>query len=165
MSFFSCEEKMKTDADNGDKRSHSFPCAHHAHMHTLMQRLPIERQLEVVDMNNEDMDMLEWIVRKTIPIPKKYYWETGNTDLPRNVKIWHNVVGSMSGAVKWLDRVGKPVVDATGLTASRFDYVESTMTDKQKAMAIQTASARRLNKSQKSNRSLSYPEQDSASFA
>ena len=143
----------------------------HTHIHPPIHthRLPIERQLEVVDMDNEDMDMLEWIVRKTIPIPKQYYWETGNTDLPRNVKVWHNVVGSLSGAVKWLDRVGKPVVDATGLTASRFDYVESTMTDKQKEIAIQTASARRLNcpnnnnKNKTSSRSsLSYPDKDGA---
>ena len=115
--------------------------------------LPIERQLELVDMNDEDMDMLEWIVRKIIPIPKQYYWESTTTsrstdasNLPRSVVIWHNVVGTLSRAVQWIDRMGTPVADATGLTSSRFDYVLSTMTDEQKKIAAQTARDRKIKK-------------------
>ena len=111
--------------------------------------MPIERQLEIVDMNNPDMDMLEWIVRKTIPIPKQYYWETGNTSLPRTVILWHNIVGSLSHAIQWLDRNGKPLVDATGLSSSRFDYVLSTMTEEQKNIAAETARQRKQKLKQK----------------
>ena len=113
----------------------------------------MERQLEIVDMNDEDMDMLEWIVRKIIPIPKQYYWESTTTsrstdasNLPRSVVIWHNVVGTLSRAVQWIDRMGTPVADATGLTSSRFDYVLSTMTDEQKKIAAQTARDRKIKK-------------------
>ena len=100
-------------------------------------------------MNNEDMDMLEWIVRKIVPIPKRYYWEapdptdtttstntTSTVPLPRSILLWHNVVGTLSRAVQWLDRMGPSVADATGLSTSRFDYVLSTMTDDQKQQMI-----------------------------
>ena len=112
--------------------------------HIYFHRLPIELQLEEVDMNDEDMDMLEWMVRRTIPIPKQYYWETGNTDLPYKTRQWHNIVGGLSGAVKWLDRIGKPVVEATGLTSSRFADVESTMSERQKSISKLNASTRKL---------------------
>lgn len=100
-------------------------------------------------MNNEDMDMLEWIVRKIVPIPKQYYWETDDTtttitNLPRSVLVWHNVVGSLSRAVQWLDRMGTPVAHATGLSTSRFDYVLSTMTPEQKEMAAEIVRERKL---------------------
>jgi hypothetical protein len=121
------------------------------------KEVSIELQLEEVDMNNEDMDALEWIVRKTIPIPKKYYWETGNTDLPLRIKAWHQTVGSLSAAVKWIERVGEPVVAATGITTSRFDYVGSTMTDKQWEKARASARERR-EKIRQSRRALSVEE-------
>lgn len=95
-------------------------------------------------MDNEDMDMLEWLVRRTIPIPKQYYWETGNDDLPRKVKIWHNVVGSLSASIKWIERIGKPVANATGLTSSRFDYVKDTMSERQIQISKRNVMERKL---------------------
>mmetsp|Transcript_42920 Transcript_42920/g.48753 ORF Transcript_42920/g.48753 Transcript_42920/m.48753 type:complete len:197 (+) Transcript_42920:93-683(+) len=89
--------------------------------------------VEEVDMNNEDMDMLEWLVRKTIPIPKEYYWESSNDDviIPWRIKLWHQTVGTLSSAVKWVDRIGKPIVDATGFASSRYEYVREQMTEEQ----------------------------------
>ena len=46
--------------------------------------------------------------------------------------------------VAFVERIGKPVTEATGLTASRFDYVKSTMSEKQLAKAQKTASERKL---------------------
>lgn len=93
--------------------------------------LPIELQREEVDMDNEQMDMLEWLVRKTIPIPKAYYWETGNDNLPIKVKAWHQIVATLGAIVRFFDRLGQPVVNATGLRNSRFDFVTSTMTEEE----------------------------------
>lgn len=105
--------------------------------------LPVEMQLEEVDMDDPRMDPLEWTVRKLIPIPKAYFWETGNTDLPARTKLWHRTVGAMSRVVQFVDHVGKPVVDFTGVTTSRYDYVTSTMTDAQKETARRTALERK----------------------
>jgi hypothetical protein len=125
--------------------------------------VPIEYQLYQVDMNDPKMDPLEWTIRKIVPIPKAYYWETGNTDLPMKTKAWHQIVGTLGSLVTFVDRVGKPVTDATGLSASRFDYVKSTMTDSQLAKAQKTASERKQH-SQTSRRAVATEEgRDSAS--
>jgi hypothetical protein len=50
----------------------------------------------------------------------------------------------LSGVVAFIDRVGKPVVDLTGLTTSRFDYIKSTMTETQLAKVQQIALERKL---------------------
>merc|ERR1712043_8097 len=79
--------------------------------------------------NDEDMDMLEWSVRKLIPIPKKYFWEEPvNTDLPLKTKVWHRTVGVMGSMVRLPDRIGKPIVDNATQSSGRFSYVTSTMT-------------------------------------
>mmetsp|Transcript_27453 Transcript_27453/g.40317 ORF Transcript_27453/g.40317 Transcript_27453/m.40317 type:complete len:183 (-) Transcript_27453:364-912(-) len=106
--------------------------------------VPIELQLEQVDMDDPKMDALEWGVRKVVPIPKKYYWETGNYDLPLKTKAWHRLVGTGAAAVRFLDRIGQPVTEASGLTSSRFSYVTDTMTERQWEKAQDTASRRKL---------------------
>ena len=105
--------------------------------------VPIELQLEEVDMDDEMMDPLEWTVRKVVPIPKAYFWETGNHDLPASTKLWHRTVGTMSRLVKFMDSVGKPVAEAVGVGSSRFDYVTSTMTEEQMEEAKRTAEERK----------------------
>lgn len=158
---------MSSGGEHEEERGEVFDDSAKTDHSVAEEELPMERQLEIVDMDDEDMDMLEWIVRKLIPIPKKYYWETTTTDdatttttdattnLPRSVILWHNVVGSLSRAVQWLDRMGTPVANATGLTSSRFDYVLSTMTDEQKKLAAQTASERKLKRMESSSRQAS----------
>lgn len=110
-------------------------------------------------MNNEDMDMLEWLVRRWIPIPKQYYWETGGNgeDLPWRTRTWHNFVGGGSRSVQFLERIGKPVTAATGLTDSRFGYVKETMSERQLEISKKAASERKLN-IQASRRSLKVEE-------
>jgi hypothetical protein len=104
---------------------------------------PIEMQCEQVDMNDPKMDVLEWTVRKIIPIPAAYYWETGNYDIPTRTKMWHRSVGFLGSLVRLTDRVGAPIVNATGLNASRYDYFTSSMTERQLEKARNTASERK----------------------
>ena len=107
-------------------------------------------ELQVVDMTNEDMDMLEWTVRKIIPIPKHYYWEdsaaTENislNELPIKLKVWHRSVAVMGSMVRFVDRLGQPVVNFVGLNNSRFDYVTSTMTQEDWDYSRRTVRERR----------------------
>lgn len=107
--------------------------------------LPIlELQCEEIDMDDPKLDLLEWTVRRIIPIPKAYYWESGNYDVSLRTKTWHRAVGGLGALVKLTDRVGAPIVEATGLTSSRFDYVKSTMSERQIERAMEVASERKL---------------------
>lgn len=101
---------------------------HHRHNVDVPEEL---LELEVVDMNNELMDPLEWMTRKLISIPARYYWDTGidPAGLPFRLKLWHRSVGFMGSIIRTIDRVGKPLVDFLGITSSRFHYVTSTMTE------------------------------------
>mmetsp|Transcript_21808 Transcript_21808/g.62102 ORF Transcript_21808/g.62102 Transcript_21808/m.62102 type:complete len:214 (-) Transcript_21808:164-805(-) len=91
-------------------------------------------ELHEVDMDAEDMDPLEWTIRKLIPIPCQYYWENDRVtpqQVPLRLKMWHRVVGALDSGWKFLEgRVGTPLVNATGVTSSQFDYVTSTMSER-----------------------------------
>lgn len=100
-------------------------------------------------MNDEDMDVLEWTVRKIIPIPKKYYWEDPpNPNLPLRTKAWHKTVGALGSVVRFTDRVGKPIVESVE-RSSRFEYVTDHMTEEDWEAAKQTAEERRARREQK----------------
>jgi hypothetical protein len=91
-------------------------------------------QRQVVDMSDEDMDPIEWTVRKLIPIPVEYYWnivsEEQHSQVPARTKIWHKTISFLCGAQQWTERsVAKPLAASMGLTGSRFDYVVDNMTD------------------------------------
>jgi hypothetical protein len=93
-------------------------------------------QRQVVDMSDEDMDPIEWTVRKVIPIPAEYYWdvvsEEQHAQIPVRTKVWHKTIALLWGAHQWTERrVAKPLASALGLTDSRFDYVVENMTDKE----------------------------------
>jgi hypothetical protein len=85
-------------------------------------------------MTDEYLDPFEWTVRKLIPIPKQYYWDNETIVdarlLPTKLKLWHQSVAALGTLVRWTDRIGKSIVDALGLTLSRFDHVTSTMTER-----------------------------------
>ena len=98
-----------------------------------------ELQCEEVDMNDRMMDPLEWSVRKTIPIPKKYYWETGNYDVSAKTKAWHRTVQSLGIAVRGAEKVGGFFVSLLGLNNSRFDDVTAYMTDEEWEIAKENA--------------------------
>ena len=74
---------------------------HHPHrqVHVTVPEELLE--LEVVDMNNELMDPLEWMTRKIISIPARYYWETNidPTILPFRLKLWHRSIGFMGSII------------------------------------------------------------------
>ena len=105
------------------------------------------RMLEEIDMENEDLDMLEWMTRKSISIPKTYYWDHPEADpeqLPTKLKLWHRSVAAMGAVVRFTDRIGAPITNALGLTASRFDYVTSTMTERDWERSRQLMEERRI---------------------
>ncbi len=85
---------------------------------------------------------LEWTVRKIIPIPKAYYWETGKEDLSFRTKAWHQTVAFLGRTTKFIEGIGEAVANLTGLNSSRYDYVTSTMTEAQWAAARVTAEER-----------------------
>eukprot|EP00980_Cylindrotheca_fusiformis_P022314 scaffold9191_cov114-Cylindrotheca_fusiformis.AAC.9 len=89
-------------------------------------------EVEEVDMDSETMDPFEWTARKLVSVPKAYYWDTdvNPKELPVKLKVWHRSVGLMGSAVRLFDNMGKPVAGALGLSSSRFNYVTSTMTDR-----------------------------------
>jgi hypothetical protein len=120
-------------------------------MTSFPSSLPPERQYQIVDMKREDMDMLEWLVRYLIPIPKRYYWEhppqtissyTANENniiinnksndtvnaLPNYIYVWHIIIRLFEICIQWLDQISQPWIQPT---TSRFEYVRSTMTPHQ----------------------------------
>lgn len=108
------------------------------------QEVPEELQCEEVDMNDPNMDPLEWSARKLIPIPKAYYWDTQNENIPLKTKAWHHTVSALGSSVRFAENVGEVAANFLGLNTSRYDYVTSTMTDEDWERARNTASERRL---------------------
>mmetsp|Transcript_3717 Transcript_3717/g.5472 ORF Transcript_3717/g.5472 Transcript_3717/m.5472 type:complete len:184 (+) Transcript_3717:125-676(+) len=93
------------------------------------EEIPVEMQYHEVDMDN--LDPLEWSARKVVPIPKKYYWDTGNFDLPLRIKAWHRTVSALERLTHAAEKTGEVAANMTGLNSTRFDYVTSTMTEEE----------------------------------
>merc|ERR1719242_2985632 len=126
------------------------------------ENIPEEMQLEEVDMNDPKMDPLEWSVRKIIPIPKKYYWESENStsnELPVKVKAWHHTVATLGHVTRFAEKCGEFTANAIGLTSSRYSYVTDTMTKDQWRESRMVAADR------KSRRELKRAESDAAGDA
>jgi hypothetical protein len=105
-------------------------------------------QRQVVDMSDEDMDPIEWTVRKVFPIPAEYYWdvvsEEQHDQVPTRTKVWHKTISFLCGAHQWTERsVAKPLAASLGLTDSRFDYVVDNMTDEEWEKSRAMTAARR----------------------
>jgi hypothetical protein len=98
-----------------------------------------EEQCEHVDMNNELLDPLEWSVRKIIPIPKKYYFETGHYGVSFRTKLWHRSIQAMGLALNGIEKIGGFVANTLGLTSSRYDDVLAYMTEEELEQARQKA--------------------------
>jgi hypothetical protein len=111
-----------------------------------LQKIISQRQ--VVDMSDEDMDPIEWTVRKVIPIPAEYYWdavsEEQHDQVPARTKVWHKTISFLCRAHQWTERsIAKPLASSLGLTDSRFDYVVDNMTDEEWEKSRAMAAARR----------------------
>ena len=104
---------------------------------------PVEFQNEVVDMNDPSMDGLEWFTRKVLPIPKVYYWETENYEVPLRIKAWHRTVRVLGVALHTAESIGGFFANAAGLNSTRYDYVTSTMTEEQLEEARKNAAEQR----------------------
>lgn len=95
-------------------------------------------------MDDEDMDMLEWLVRKIVPIPKAYYWDTGRDDLPLRIRAWHRAVWGLGALVRLVERAGEPIVNAAGMRDSRFGFATSTMTEEEWERSRNAVAERKL---------------------
>eukprot|EP00565_Helicotheca_tamesis_P000584 CAMPEP_0185727484 /NCGR_PEP_ID=MMETSP1171-20130828/3160_1 /TAXON_ID=374046 /ORGANISM="Helicotheca tamensis, Strain CCMP826" /LENGTH=205 /DNA_ID=CAMNT_0028396063 /DNA_START=107 /DNA_END=724 /DNA_ORIENTATION=+ len=107
------------------------------------QQIPIEEQLYEVNMDDPDMDPLEWTVRKLVPIPKAYFWETNNTNVSTRTKMWHRTVATLANTARAFESAGGVVANVFGLYGSKYDYVTSTMTEEQWEEARKTAQERK----------------------
>lgn len=108
------------------------------------EEIPLEYQLHTVDLNDPMMDPLEYAVRKYIPIPKAYFWETGNLEVPTKIKVWHRTISALEKTVQGVERAGSFVARGTGMDGwSRYSYVLDTMTEEEKQAAIQIERERR----------------------
>jgi len=101
--------------------------------------MPEEEQYDEVDMNDKNMDPLEWSVRKTVPIPKKYYFETGNYDVSFQTKAWHRTIQAMGMTLRGVENVGGFFAGILGLTNSRYDDVIAYMSEEELEQARETA--------------------------
>ena len=90
-----------------------------------------ELQCEIVDMNDPTMDPLEWSVRRIIPIPKTYYWETGNYNISLKIKLWHRTIRSLGLTLKMAEKMGEVISNITGINSSRFAYITDHMTEEE----------------------------------
>ena len=112
--------------------------------------LPIEYQLyDEVDITNPNMDPLEYTVRKYIPIPKAYFWDTTNemneynTQLPPRIKAWHYSIYYLGEVLKKAEAGGEIVANILGLNSGPFDYVTDHMTSEQMAQSQANVDRRR----------------------
>lgn len=87
-------------------------------------------------------------MRRFISIPRAYYWETGNADLPFSVKAWHVTVSFFGSTVRLAERLGFAVVGILGLNSSQYEYVTSTMTEDEWAAARVVDKKRRVQRQQ-----------------
>ena len=63
-------------------------------------------------------------------IPKAYYWQTENYEVPINVKIWHRTVATLGSIARGAESVGETMASVMGLGGTgELDYVMSTMTE------------------------------------
>jgi hypothetical protein len=70
---------------------------------------------------------LEKTARRIIPIPKAYYFQTGNTNIPLKTKAWHRTVQTLGTLLRWSEKIGHGVAKVTGLEESRFEDITGTM--------------------------------------
>jgi hypothetical protein len=80
-------------------------------------------------MNNPDMDPMEYYTRKVLPIPKKYFWETGNDTLPLKTRVWHHSVYFLGKALGVAEYCGEVVANLLGINESRYQYVMDNMSE------------------------------------
>jgi len=80
-------------------------------------------------MDDPDLDPLEWSVRKVLPIPKKYFWETGNDNLDLRTRVWHRSVWFLGQALGVAEYCGEVVANLLGINESRYQYVMDSMSE------------------------------------
>ena len=115
-----------------------------------------------VDLDDENMDPIEWTFRKLVPLPAVYFWdllegqpeevkrEYLQTKIPRKIRAWHRVIGSLDRAQHWMtDWVAKPLAGGLGITESRFSYVIDNMSEAELNESKRMVAERKLRQSQK----------------
>mmetsp|Transcript_1447 Transcript_1447/g.2613 ORF Transcript_1447/g.2613 Transcript_1447/m.2613 type:complete len:177 (-) Transcript_1447:43-573(-) len=88
---------------------------------------PLEEQVLPMPDDVEDMDPLEYSVRKVLPIPRAYFWQTGNTEVSLRTKVWHRTVATLGTLLRAAEFAGEVVAHVFGLNESRYQYVMDSM--------------------------------------
>eukprot|EP00519_Triparma_laevis_P013541 CAMPEP_0182490566 /NCGR_PEP_ID=MMETSP1321-20130603/383_1 /TAXON_ID=91990 /ORGANISM="Bolidomonas sp., Strain RCC1657" /LENGTH=160 /DNA_ID=CAMNT_0024692773 /DNA_START=96 /DNA_END=578 /DNA_ORIENTATION=- len=80
--------------------------------------------------DDPDMDPLEYTVRKVLPIPKKYFWESNRDpdNLSFRTKLWHRSVAVLGKMLYVAEYAGEVIAHVFGLNESRYQYVMDNMT-------------------------------------
>lgn len=105
------------------------------------EEITVDELDEVEEMpDNPDMDPMEYTVRKVLPIPKKYFWETDRdpSQLPLRTKMWHRSVAVLGKMLYVAEYAGEVIAQVFGLNESRYQYVMDNMTkeDWEKAQKV-----------------------------
>mmetsp|Transcript_12306 Transcript_12306/g.26611 ORF Transcript_12306/g.26611 Transcript_12306/m.26611 type:complete len:184 (-) Transcript_12306:2093-2644(-) len=133
----------KTDNSHQNNDSSSDSAVNHS------QRLPIEYQLYEVDLTHPDMDPLEYVFRKYVPVPKAYFWDTAseandfNQNLPIRVKFWHRSIYYLGECLKKAEAGGEIVANFLGVNSGPFDYVTGNMTEQEMERSREIVESRR----------------------
>lgn len=103
--------------------------------HSTEEMIEYLQQTQVVDMNAETMDPLEWTFRKVVPIPEHYYWDVVSSQeeqahIPARIRLWHRSLFALSRASQWTDdHIGQPLARTLGLDTPRMNDVTMFMSD------------------------------------
>ena len=93
------------------------------------------QKTQVVDMNDETMDPLEWSFRKMVPIPEHFYWDVVSSEeeqrcIPTRIRFWHRSLYTLSRVSQWTDdHIGQPLARTLGLHTPRSSDVTMFMSD------------------------------------
>ena len=75
------------------------------------------------------MDPLEYTVRRVLPIPRAYFWQTGKNpeEISLRTRAWHRTVSTLGGLLWYAEYAGEVIASVFGLNQSRYQYVMDSM--------------------------------------
>ena len=79
-----------------------------------------------------------------VPIPKAYYWETSNYNLPFKIKAWHRSVDALGKIARFAESAGDVAANIAGINSSCYDYVTATITEEQWERSQRNAEVRHV---------------------
>jgi hypothetical protein len=130
---------------------------------------PFDRQVIVdvsrrVDDTSDEMNPLECVFRKLLPIPTTYYWEMEHHRSIAAVQIWHGVVATLGRLVNGMDAMGQSMAHALGITSSQYSYVMAYMTEEDWRRSREAARQRMSSQQQQLHQGQQQKEEDAGAM-